>query len=56
MTDIISNSIFNKILNIGDMNQLKSGSTYGKILLRTEVKSLKYINTYKKYKRYEKFY
>ena len=56
MIDIISNSIFNRILNVGDINQLELGSTYGKILLRTEVKSLGYVNTYKRYKRYKKFY
>ena len=48
MVDIISNGIFNRILNINNTNQLKLGSTYSKILLRTEVKSLGYINTYKK--------
>ena len=41
---------------MGDMNQLKSESTYSKISLRTEVKSLKRVNTYKKYKRYKKSY
>ena len=38
------------------MNQLESESTYSKILLKTEVKSPKYINIYKKYRKYEKFY
>ena len=56
MADIISNSIFIRILNVGDTNQLKSGSTYSKILLKTEVKSLGCVNTYKKYKRYKKSY
>ena len=56
MADIIGNSIFNRILNVGNINQLKLGSTYSKILLRTEVESLRCINTYKKYKRYKKFY
>ena len=56
MTDIISNNIFNRIPNIGDINQLKLESTYSKILLKTKVKSLGYINIYKRYKRYKKFY
>ena len=56
MADIISNGIFNRIPNVGNINQLKLKNTYSKILLRTEVKSLGCINTYKKYKRYEKFY
>ena len=56
MTDIIGNSIFNRIPNMGNINQLKSGSTYSKISLKTEVKSLKCINTYKRYKRYKKSY
>ena len=56
MVNVISNSIFNRILNIGNINQLKLGSTYNKILLRTKVKSLGYINTYKKYRRYKKSY
>ena len=56
MTDIISNSIFNRILNVSNINQLKLRSIYSKILLKTEVKSPEYINTYKRYKRYKKFY
>ena len=56
MTDIISNSIFNRILNVGNINQLKLESTYSKILLKTKVKSLEYINAYKRYRRYKKFY
>ena len=56
MTDIISNSIFNRILDIGNINQLKSESTYSKILLKTKVKSLGRVNTYKRYKRYKKSY
>ena len=56
MADIISNSIFNRILNIGNTNQLKLESTYSKILLKTKVKSLECVNTYKRYKRYKKFY
>ena len=38
------------------MNQLELGSTYNKILLKTEVKSPGYINIYKKYKKYKKSY
>ena len=45
-----------RIPNIGNINQLELESTYSKILLRTKVKSLKCVNTYKKYKRYKKFY
>ena len=56
MADIISNNIFNRIPNVGNMNQLKLGSTYGKISLRTKVKSLGRVNTYKRYKRYKKSY
>ena len=56
MIDIIGNSIFNRILNVGDMNQLKLKSTYSKISLRTEVKSLGCINTHKRYRRYKKPY
>ena len=41
---------------MGNTNQLKYKSTYSKILLRTEVKSLGYINTYKRYRRYKDFY
>ena len=41
---------------MGDTNQLKSGSIYSKILLKTKVKSPGCVNTYKKYKRYEKSY
>ena len=33
---------------MGDAHQLKQKGTYSKILLRTKVKSLKYINTYKR--------
>ena len=38
------------------MNQLELKNTYSKILPKTEVKSLKYVNTYKRYKRYKKSY
>ena len=51
-----SNTLPNKILNVNNTNQLKLKSTYSKILLRTEVKSLRYINTYKRYRRYKKSY
>ena len=54
MTDLISNSIFNRISNVGDINQLELGSIYSKILLRTEIKSLGRVNTHKRYKRYKK--
>ena len=56
MADFISNGILNRILNIGNTNQLKLKSTYSKISLRTEVKSLECINTYRRYKRYKKSY
>ena len=56
MTDIISNGIFNRIPNVGNINQLELESIYSKILLRTKVKSLGYVNTYKRYRRYKKFY
>ena len=38
------------------MNQLESESTYKKIMLKTKVKSLGYINTHKRYKKYKKSY
>ena len=38
------------------MYQLKSKDTYGKILLKTKVKSLGYINTYKRRRKYNKPY
>ena len=41
---------------VGNINQLKSESTYSKISLRTEVKNPEYINTYKRYRRYKKSY
>ena len=56
MADIIGNDIFNRILNVDNINQLELKSTYSKILLRTEVKSPGHINTYKRYKKYKKFY
>ena len=33
---------------MGNAYQLKQRGTYNKILLKTEVKSLKYINTYRR--------
>ena len=41
---------------MGNTDQLKYKSTYSKVLPRTEVKSLKYINTYRRYKRYKDSY
>ena len=54
MIDIISNNIFNRILNIGNTNQLELKSIYNKISLKTEVKSLGRVNIYRKYRRYKK--
>ena len=41
---------------MGDTNQLKYRSTYNKVSPRTKVKSLKRVNTYRRYKRYKDFY
>ena len=41
---------------MGNAYQLKQRSTYSKVLLRTKVKNLKYINTYKRYKEYNRPY
>ena len=56
ITNNINNGIFDRILNVGNMHQLKQRGTYNKILLRTEVKSLKYINTYKRRRQYNRPY
>ena len=45
-----------KILNIGNVHQLKQEGTYSKVLLKTKVKSLGYINTYKRYRKYNRPY
>ena len=41
---------------MGDAHQLEQKGTYSKVLPKTKVKSLGYINTYKKYKKYKKSY
>ena len=41
---------------MGNMYQLKLKSTYGKVSPRTKVRSLRYINTYKRYQKYNKPY
>ena len=41
---------------MGNINQLKYKSIYGKILPKTKVKSLKYININRQYKRYKDSY
>ena len=54
--DYISDGIFDRILNINNTHQLKSGSTYGKISPKTEIKSLGCIDTYKRYQKYNRPY
>ena len=41
---------------MGNINQLKYRGIYSKVLLKTEVKSLKFANIYKKHRRYKDFY
>ena len=41
---------------MGNAHQLKQKGTYSKILLKTEVKSLGYINTYKRHWQYNRPY
>ena len=41
---------------MGNINQLKQKSTYGKVLLRTKAKGLRYININRGCGRYKDFY
>ena len=45
----LNNNVFNGVLNVGNIHQLESVNTYNKVLLKTKVKSLKYINIYGSY-------
>ena len=47
---------FTKIQLNGISTTLKLGGIYGKVLLRTKVKGLEYINTYKKCQKYNRLY